>query len=289
MGRVRTGWRLAKASWQVLRGDRSLAIFPALSFACAVVAFNLITGVGIAIAAPTKVGWLVLPFMAIGGYAATYCIVYFNVALAGAVRLSIDGRDTKLSDGLAVARERRGVIAKWAGIMFAFGVLITAVRAALGQSAGGRLAGALISGIAGTAWSVATFFVIPLLALEDIGPRDALRRSVSLVRERWGEGLVGSAAISTAVFLVGFVPFLGLCEGANALYGVSYAAGTAVGLVAFVVLIASLALGSALGIIFRVELYRYTIEGSATRHFDEDDMLAAFQAPGRPAAGPATA
>jgi hypothetical protein len=173
--------------------------------------------------------------------------------------------------------------------MFAFGALITAVRAALGQSAGGRLAGALISGIAGTAWSVATFFVIPVLALEDLGPKDALRRSVALVRERWGEGLVGSAAISTAVFLVGVVPFLGLCVGANALYSVSYAAATAVALVALAVLIATLALGSALGIIFRVELYRYTTEGSPTRSFDEGDMLAAFHPPGRPAAGAAPA
>jgi hypothetical protein len=289
MGRVRTGWRLAKASFQVLRNDRSLAIFPLVSFACAVVAFNLITGVGIAIAVPTNVDWLVLPFMALGGYAATYFIVYFNVALAGAVRLSIDGHDSKLSDGLAVARERREVIAKWAGLMFLVWTLLTAVKSALGNTAGARLAGALISGIGGAAWSVATFFVIPVLAFEDVGPKDALRRSTSLVRERWGEGLVGNAAIGTAVFLVGVVPFVGLIEGANALYGVSYAAGTVVGLIAFVVPIATFALGSALGIIFRVELYRYTMEGSPTRHFGEDDMVAAFRPTGGPATGAAPA
>ena len=41
--------------------------------------------------------------------------------------------------------------------------------------------------VVGVAWSVATYFVIPVIALEGLGPRDALRRSSALVREKWGE------------------------------------------------------------------------------------------------------
>ncbi|MEJ7715673.1 MAG: hypothetical protein WKF40_08250 [Thermoleophilaceae bacterium] len=44
-----------------------------------------------------------MPFLLVGGYAATFFVVYFNVALAGATSLSMDGRDTKVADGLAVA------------------------------------------------------------------------------------------------------------------------------------------------------------------------------------------
>jgi len=46
----------------------------------------------------------------------------------------------------------------------------------------------------------------------------------------------------------------------------------------------TLALGSALGVIFRVQLYRYSIDEAATGGFAQQDMVAAFR-PGRSAAG----
>lgn len=48
------------------------------------------------------------------------------------------------------------------------------------------------------AWSGATFFVVPALALEDIGPLAALKGSSSVVRRRWPESLTGSIAIGGA-------------------------------------------------------------------------------------------
>lgn len=237
MSRIATGWRLAKDSWALLRADRSLTIFPALSTAFSALALALLLTPGLIGAAAADKDWVVLPFLVVGGYAATFFVVYFNVALAGAARLSMDGRDTTVADGLAVARERRGLIVKWSLIQFAVGALVHGVEYLMGESVAGRLAAGLVSSVAAAAWSVSTFFVIPLLALEGLSPGDALKRSVSLVRERWGEGLVGSAAIGT------------------------------------------LALGSALGVIFRVQLYRYT-EGQATGGFAQQDMVAAFR-PGR--------
>ena len=103
MTRIKTGWRLAKDSWAVLRADRSLAIFPLLSFAFAAVAFALLIAPGIGAAAATNKEWPVVPFALIGSYAATFFSVYFNVALAGAATKSMQGHDTTLRDGLDVA------------------------------------------------------------------------------------------------------------------------------------------------------------------------------------------
>jgi len=105
MSRITTGWRLAKESWALLRADRSLAIFPALSTAFSALALALLLTPGLVGAAAADKDWVVLPFLVVGGYAATFFVVYFNVALAGAARLSMDGRDTAVADGLAVARE----------------------------------------------------------------------------------------------------------------------------------------------------------------------------------------
>jgi len=276
MGRIRTGWRLAKDSWTVLRADRSLAVFPALSTAFATVALALTLTPGLVWSEAVDQDWIVLPFMVVGAYVTTFFVAYFNVALAGATRLSMDGRDTTVADGLAVARERRGLIAKWALVQFAVGVLVKVLQYVAGDSIAGRLV-AIVSSLAGAAWSVTTFFVIPVLALEGLGPGAAMRRSVGLIRERWGEGLVGSAAIGLAVFLVSALPLVLLFGATFALIDVSPGLGAALGVLALIALIATFAMSSALGVMFRVALYRYSTEGQATGGFAHEDMVAAFR------------
>jgi len=276
MGRIRTGWRLAKDSWAVLRADRSLAVFPALSTAFATVALALTLTPGLVWSEAVDQDWIVLPFMVVGAYVTTFFVVYFNVALAGATRLSMDGRDTTVADGLAVARERRGLIAQWAFVQFAVGAVIKVLQYVAGDSMAGALV-AIVSSLAGAAWSVTTFFVVPVIALEGLGPGDAMRRSVGLIRERWGEGLVGSAAIGLAVFLVSVLPLAFLFGAFSAAAEVSPALGAVFGVVAVVALIATLAMGSALGVMFRVALYRYGTEGQLTAGFAQEDMAAAFR------------
>jgi len=280
MGRIRRGWRLAKDSWAVLRADRSLAIFPLLSTTFAAVALALTLTPGLVWSEAVDQDWIVLPFIVVGAYVTTFFVVYFNVALAGATRLSMDGRDTTVADGLAVARERRGLIAQWAFVQFAVGAVIKVLQYVAGDSMAGALV-AIVSSLAGAAWSVTTFFVVPVIALEGLGPGDAMRRSVGLIRERWGEGLVGSAAIGLAVFLVSVLPLAFLFGAFSAAAEVSPALGAVFGVVAVVALIATLAMGSALGVMFRVALYRYGTEGQLTAGFAQEDMAAAFRA--RPA------
>lgn len=277
-GKIATGWSLAKASWAVLKADRSLAIFPLLALVCAAVASVLVGSVGVAVADGTDVKWLVVPFLLAAIYVAIFFLVYFNVALAGAARLSIDGRDTSLRDGLAVARSRRKVIAGWALLEFGLGLLISAIGALLG---GGNARGGggtnIVSWIAGAAWSVASFFVIPVLALEGIGPRAALKRSVALVREHWGEGVVGRTGIGTAVFLVAVVPVLGMSVGTDALNKAHSPFATPATIITVIGVLAVFALSSALSIIFRMELYHYATEGRLTGNFAQRDIDATFR------------
>ena len=48
--------------------------------------------------------------------------------------------------------------------------------------------------------------MIPVIALEGLGPKDALKRSVAIIGQRWGEGVAGSFAIGGLVFLFAFLP-----------------------------------------------------------------------------------
>jgi hypothetical protein len=56
--------------------------------------------------------------------------------------------------------------------------------------------------VADAAWSIASFFVVPVLVVERRGSVGALRRSSRVVRERWGEGLAGVTPIALATLMV---------------------------------------------------------------------------------------
>ena len=276
MQRIKRGWRLAKDSWAVLKNDRSLAIFPILSFTFGAIAFILLIAPGVVGALIADEEYVIAPFALLGAYGATFVSVYFNVALAGAASLSLDGKDTTLQDGLSVAKQRRGVIAKWAFVQFAVGLLINLIESALSDSPAGRIVGSIVGGLLGAAWAIASFFVIPVLALDEVGPKDALKRSGSLIKERWGEGFVGSASISLAVFLVTILPValfaaiaVGTIESAPAVAIAAIAVGV-------LIVIGAGVIGSALGVIFRVALYRFATAGAAAPGFAEADLSAAF-------------
>lgn len=282
MTRVRTGWRLAMDSFRLLKADSSLLVFPLISTALITIALALTMTPGLVISEAADRDWIVLPFMLAAGYATVFLAVYFNVALAAAVRLSMGGRDTTAADGLAVARSRRGLIAKWAVIQFVLGVLTRVAQRVIGD-AGGALAAVLL-GLTGLVWTIASFFAVPLLALEGLGPRDALKRSMGLVRERWGEGLVGHSVINTAVLVVAALPLIFLLNFAVALIDINKVAGGIAGVIFIVALVATCVFGSALSLIFRVALYRYATEGQVAAGFAEQDMTGAFAARPSPAA-----
>ena len=100
---------------------------------------------------------------------------------------------------------------------------------------------------------------------------------MSVLRERWGEGVVGSATASGAVFLIALVPLLALGAGGYALInsGQDVAGGVLLGL-GGVVLVVAVLIGGTVSAIFRVALYRFATEGTAVGGFDPAQLQAAF-------------
>jgi hypothetical protein len=273
--RIGRGWRLAKDSWRVLRSDRSLALFPVVGFIGSVVALVIILAPGVAIAAGIDTWWPIVPFAAVALYAATFVTIYAGVALAAASATVMDGGQVTVAEGLAAARARRGLIARWALVQATVGLILNLLQAALeGGNPAVRLIGTIIISLVGAAWSVATFFVVPLLAFEEVGPRDALKRSIGLVKERWGEGMVGSASIGGAIFLLGVLP----CAAVIALgVLVGGPAGIVIAVIGALALVAVMVTGNALGQIFRVALYRFATTDRADGAFAAADLEAAFR------------
>src|SRR5437762_2883723 len=62
--------------------------------------------------------------------------------------------------------------------------------------------GRIVVGFLGTAWTVATFLAVPVLVNEDVGPIEAVQKSVTLLKKTWGENLIGNAGLGVVFGLL---------------------------------------------------------------------------------------
>jgi hypothetical protein len=205
--------------------------------------------------------WLLLLLFYLVNYAV---IVYFNVAFAAIALERLGGRDATLDDGLRIAWARKYTILQWALVSGTVGILLKMVRE---RSA---IEG-WVARLLGYLWRLATFFVMPLLALENIGPGEALYRSAALLKRKWGEVVVAGFSFSL-VFAVLAIPgmaifllagFLGQAFGLAAILAMSY----------WVLL--AIALTSAAQV-FTSALYRYAADDKASKGFARSDLESAW-------------
>ncbi len=272
-GRISRGWALAKKSWAVLKADRSLLLFPIVSGACALVAGAILFAPGVALyAQDSQEAWLI-GFGIVAAYALTFIGIFFATALAGAAVKSLQGQDTSLGDGVAVARSRIGQIALWALVQTTVGLILNAIQSALREN---PLVGAIVSGLLNFAWQVVTFFVIPIIAIEGLGPVQAIKHSAKVLRERWGEGLVGTVSIGGLIALVAILPAILLGVAGGVLTKTALPLGIAMIAVAVVVVLVAGLIASTLTAIFRVALYLYATEGKTVGGFEPAELDGAF-------------
>ena len=263
MRRIGPGWQLAKLSLRVVRSDGSLSVLVVLGgIASGAVALAFLAPA--AVAYSIEETWLAGIIAVVGVYLATVVATYFAVALAASAAEVLDGRDATVRGGIAVAGRNVGAILGWALVLTTVNLVLQALRERA------SLLGTLLLGAAAVAWGLATLLVVPLLALEGLGPLAALSRSTSLFRQKWGEQLVGTASIGLIFTLLGTVPaallgFLGIASGSTVL---------AIVLIGLAVLIAVAAgvLGSAARAVFAVALYRHAAGTGATGPFSAHDL-----------------
>jgi len=244
-----TGKAVLRASLELFRQDRQMLWLPVMSTITAVIAFAVITGPIVAFSGHT--GIAVVIGLALGSMVATAATVIFNVALCFAATDRIEGRRPTVQGALAQAWQRKGVIFEWAVLSAVVGTVIRMLEQRLG------LVGRIIGVAGGLAWTVATFMVIPVLAFENVGPIEALKRSSSIFRQRFGT--VARGALRFGFLFIG----LSLAAVAVGVLGVMIAAGglPAVGIPVVVLgVIGVIGVGmyaSAAGMYMRTILYRF--------------------------------
>jgi hypothetical protein len=195
-----------------------------------------------------------------------------NVAFLAMVDAHIRGDDPTVRDGLRVAWARRWQILAWSLVASVVGSVLNALEQLPGVNLVGRLAGFL----GGLVWGLATFFVVPVLAVEGLGPIAAVRRSAALFRSRWGETLAGDLTIGAAVAVAMIPGACALITGVLAFDHDSWIVGVILLSAGIALLAPLLALQAAITELFTYVLFRETVEGELPRPFTPADVGAAF-------------
>ena len=267
-GRIRGAWLLARQSWRVLMLDKELLVFPLLSgIACLLVLASFVAGIfatgllGGGKAQGDAAGWV----MGFIFYFANYLvIVYFNSALVACAMVRFRGGNPTVGDGLRAANARLPQILAWVLLAATVGIVLRAIQERV------PLVGRIVIALIGAAWTIATYFIVPVLVVEKLGPFDALKRSATLMKETWGESLASHVGIGAATSLISFlgVLLIGIASVALAVVTsnmiVLFAGGVTI--VAFLVLAALVS--SALTTIVLSALYLYAAEKKAPQAFD---------------------
>ncbi len=272
--RLSRSWDLVKASATVLRQDKHLLVFPFISglASLAVILCFALPIFGLKAYDHLEGNNGMIYSTAFLFYVVQYFVIfYFNVALVGATMIRMDGGAPTVGDGLRVANSRLPSILGYAIIAATVGVILRAIQERVG------FLGRIIVGILGVGWTIATFLVVPVLAVRKQGPIASIRDSASMLKQTWGENVIGQAGIGLVfglIFMVMGVAGFGLIF----LVAQSGSGVLSVGMVLLVGVAFLLAflIQSALAGVYSAALFRYADKGASSTGFDNGALQQAF-------------
>ncbi len=268
--RLSNGWKMAVISFETIQKNPSLMLFPVFSVISFVLVFATFAGGSFlllgdqirAMLADEQYGRAAaIGFMFLYYLVNFFIIVYFNSALIYCTAKILNGEETTPSEGLAFANSRINKILGWSVLSATVGTLLQLLQET------GKI-GQIVSSLIGIAWSILTFFAVPVLIFEDKSVIDTVKESGRLMKQKWGESL--AANMSFGLFhLLGILVAIAV---GVLLSGISVILGIIVGI--FIVLIVSTFISTA-QTVFVAAMYNH-VTGMPTGEFDDRTLDGMF-------------
>ncbi|MBK9050066.1 MAG: hypothetical protein IPL78_03820 [Chloroflexi bacterium] len=275
--KISNSWRLVKASAAVLSADKELMIFPIISAIGTIIvtltfAFPLFLS-GLIDSMLGGAGQIVGIIVLFLFYMVQYFVIFFcNTALVGAALIRLNGGDPTVGDGFRIALKHAPSILGYALISATVGMILRWL------SERGGMLGRIVVSLIGFAWNIATYLVVPVLVVEEVGPVEAIKRSAGLLRKTWGEQLVGNFGLGAVFGLITFgliLLMIPLIVVAAALENFVLIIGVIVLFVMGFVLLGLV--NSALSGIYAAAVYNYAANGKTGDFFDPAIIKNAFR------------
>lgn len=276
--RLSNSWELLKASATVLAQDKELMIFPIVSgilsfivtvtFAVPMFLTGMLEYFFSEAPGANLIGGVVLLLFYMVNY---FVIIFSNSALVGAAMIRLQGGDPTVGDGFRAAWGHVGSIFGYAAIAATVGFILRMI-----SERNSRL-GRIVVSLVGMMWNVATYLVVPVLVMEGVGPIEAIKRSVELLKRTWGEQIVGNIGMGAIFTLINLgiliitIPIIVVCV-INELFWLAIG----LGVMLFIVLTILGLVNGALTGIYTAAVYRYAVDGSTGSVFRSELIENAF-------------
>lgn len=281
-------WELTKVTFDVINKDRELIWFALLSFIFSTI-FAVVMIVPTVLTTLMNEGFsqdsmrlfeYAIIFVTYFGLA--FIATFFNVCVVYTTKVRFEGGNATFGESLKFAFSRFGLIVKWSLLAATVGLLMRLLEnfaRRLGRP--GQIIVGILVAIIGMAWTVVTIFVVPVLVYEGLGPVDAVKKSIQVIKKTWGESLIKAIGLGLIQFLVMFTIVI---AAALLTYGLNMAfdmkgllAGIGIGLL--LLMLAGLVFSVA-STIFNTALYVYANNGQIASGFNEDIIKGAFRQKG---------
>ena len=203
-GSISRGWRLFKATFAILKAEKSLVLFPVISGILGIAvliafifpALLLFGSTGTDTESWGITGWAAWLLFLLAFYFVIYLItIFFKAAVIANATEVMKGNDTTMAQGAGASAAHIGKLAVWALIQATIGLVLSMIRNR------DNIIGVLISSIVAAAWELVTFFVIPVLIFEEQGITGSIKESWSLFKRTWGETVVSGFS-----FIILYIP-----------------------------------------------------------------------------------
>jgi hypothetical protein len=259
-------WELMKESFAVISEDKTLVLFPILSSLVLIVMDVYFLREFVRIRRWTSSADA-YAFMFLFYCANCFVVIFFNSALMACASLRLSGGEASLADGFRAACSRMGRIFLWSVIAGTVGFTLSMFRRS-------GLLQRVVAWILGVTWAMATYFIIPVIILEDLDIVSSFKRSSALFRQQWGEEVVSNFSFGVLSFAL-IVPALVLCFGAFVLLGASRAS-LGLGLLSVAYVLTTYHVVAAAQGVFTVALYYYAGGGQMPAGFAPELLQSAF-------------
>jgi uncharacterized protein DUF6159 len=264
-----------RQSLSILGKDKEILVFPLLSGVFTILAFGTMVFGGITTGffehlanTDRSLEGNILGYatMFVWYFVSWFIVIFFNVAVIHCAKIRLDGGDPTVADGFRAAAQHLPRIAAWALISATVGLILRVIAER------GKIIGKIVAWLVGAAWSIATYFIVPVMIFEKRSLRESVKQSTSLISRTWGESLVAAGGIGAFAMLLVLpslaLPFIGF-----------FISVTAVAVLSAIMVLYWIALAvvtSALSSIFRTGLYLYATEGRTPEGYDPVFVQQAF-------------
>ncbi len=262
---------LVKTSWNILMDDKKLLVFPVLSGVVTILVVLtfilplLFSGalMGKAHAGPVVYYGLLFLFYVVS----YFVVIFFNTALILCVNAKLNGGDMTVGESLSAAAKHLPAIIGWAVVSATVGLVLHLLEERSG------LIGQIVFSLVGGAWALVTFFVVPVLVIEDKGVFESIKESFGLIKKTWGESIVGAGGMAVVFVVIGVLG--GLCVLGTLFLGIELLFYAALALFLLMIVVLAVVYYAMQGI-FVTALYTYARTGTVPTAFNRDTIQNAF-------------